>query len=200
MNNSQILLDKQEFLQKMKLIAPETYQGVADRSLQISSFNGYGVKDITRGNHVRVFESGDITAKGVRNINNGQTPADKHIYLTKIRIRTAKVPAAKCTGKSDEQIIGSIDWDAEPILRTVANGEVTVSAAGSTYIEKQSACIFDHESVTDTPKGEAVIPGKYLKPQSDINIEFDLVGQEALEDGDRLFIRADFGGLMTTKA
>lgn len=198
MNNSQILLDKQEFLQKMKLIAPETYQGVADRSLQISSFNGYGVKDITRGNHVRVFESGDITAKGVRNINNGQTPADKHIYLTKIRVRTAKVKVE--AGKTEEQIIGSINWDANPILRTVANGEVTVSAAGSTYIEKQSACIFDHANVTDVPSGEAVIPGKYLKPQSDINVEFDLVGEEELEDNERLYIRVDFGGLMTTKA
>lgn len=212
MNNSEIMTDKSEFLAKLKAFAPEVYtQVVSAKSHQISEYNGYGCKEISGKNHIRVFEAGDQVALGVRNVDNGQTPADKYVMLTTLRVRTASILKSACTGKSDNEIMASLDWEQNAasdatLIRPykldthVANGEVTISADGSTYMEKQGCCMFDHNNTTALANGEARIPSKLIKPLANINVEFDLAGAWASDDTYRHFIRVDFIGQQVTKA
>lgn len=192
------MTEKSEFVGKLSQLPTHIQQGLANQTLQVVPVNLYGVKEITNKNHVEIFEPGDLTIRGLRNVTQGQTAAEKYIMLSRLRCRTAKIAVSACAGKSDEQIIQSLDWESP--CRTVTSGEWMLGAGATTYMDKTAASVFDHPNVTTIPTGEYKIPGKVIEPQSDIKVELDLVGTMGNEETYRYFVRFDLIGVQTAKA
>lgn len=190
--------DKSEFVNSIMWQLPaEVQAGLQSGKLQLVPYHYYGCKEITGMNHVNIFESGDFTIKGVTNVVQGRIPADDHFMVSKLRCRTFGCSNEEVNSRTPEQLMKDADWD-EP-FSCVTNGEFMFGSGATTYMDKTATAIFDTKGNTTIEKGTVKIPGKYLKPQTELKVEFDIVGSLP-KDKPRAFIRFDVIGVKTQKA
>lgn len=187
--------DKSEFVNTILPQLDESIQrDLAEGKLQLVPFYYYGVKKITGKNHVKVFERGDQSDKAVTNLVQARIPAGDHFMVSKLRCRTVKYTSEQASGKSDLELIENAAW-TDP-MPNVANGEYLFGCGATTYMDKTASSMFDHPGMTTIESGAAKVPGKYLKPQEELNVELDIVGSVT----DVAFVRFDVCGIKTQKA
>ncbi len=190
------MTDKSEFVNSIMWQLPADVQaGLQSGKLQLVPYHYYGCKEITGMNHVNMFESGDFTIKGVTNVVQGRIPADDHFMVSKLRCRTFSCTTEEAGSKSPEQLMKDAKWDAP--CSGVTNGEMMFGSGATTYMDKTASAIFDTTGNTTVETGTVKIPGKYLKPQTELKVELDIVG--ALPQN-RTFCRFDVIGVKTQKA
>lgn len=185
--------DKSEFINTIYPQLPADVQAdLADGRLQIVPFYYYGVKKITGKNHVKIFERGDQSDKAVTNLVQARIPAGDHFMVSKLRCRTCTIENA--SGKTDLELVENAKW-TDP-CPNVANGEFQFGCGATTFMDKTASSMFDHPGMTTIESGAAKVPGKYLKPQEELNVELDIVGNVA----EPTFVRIDVIGVKTQKA
>lgn len=194
------MTDKSEFVNTIMPQLPEdVQQALANGDLQLVPYHYYGVKMIADGtstkNHVKVFERGDQSDKGVTNLVQARIPAGDHFMVSKLRVRTAKLGTKEANaGKSLVDLAETAEW-GDP-LPNVANGEFLFGCGATTYMDKTASAIFDHKGMTTIESGAAKVPGKYLKPQEELNVELDILGNIS----EVALVRVDVIGVKTQKA
>ncbi len=191
------MTDKSEFVNSIMWQLPADVQaGLQSGKLQLVPYHYYGCKEITGMNHVNMFESGDFTIKGVTNVVQGRIPADDHFMVSKLRCRTYSCTTEEANSKTPEQMMKDAKWETPCFA--VTNGEMMFGSGATTYMDKTASAIFDTTGNSNIETGTVKIPGKYLKPQTELKVELDIVG--TMKEGIRTFCRFDVIGVKTQKA
>lgn len=189
---------KSEFQSLIWQLPEQVQQDLKDHKLQLVRDVIYGVKEIRpTSDSVKIFESGDRTARSLCNIVQGRLEADTHYMVMGIRTRTAQFLTAD-DGKSIEELASKAIW-TKPAAN-VANGEFTFGSGATTYMDKMATSVFDHNGTTELKEGEYRIDGKVLKPQTELKVDFDLVQAPFTNSATRMLVRVDMEVLKTVKA
>lgn len=189
---------KNEFQSLIWQLPEQVQQDLKDHKLQLVRDVIYGVKEIAAtSDNVKMFESGDRTARALCNIVQGRLEADTYYMVMGLRVRTAKFLTAD-DSTTLEALASKAVWTAP--AANVANGELTFGSGATTYMDKMAASIFDHDGTTELKSGEYRIDGKVLKPQTELKVEFDLAKAPFTDSATRMLVRVDIEVVKTVKA
>lgn len=185
------LTPKALFEQRLSQLPAEAQEKLRSGQWQLVPYTYYSAKFIGGVNHVDMFESGDMTIKGITNVVQGRMPAEDYFLCTAIRLRCGQASAATNEGIQNAELKAPI--------ANVVNGEWMLAQESTTYIDKSAASVFDHSNQTNIALGIYELPTpKMFYPQRTIKAEFDMVGTIATENNP--FMRLELIGVKTTKA